>query len=123
MSRSRYHRARIAGATTLDREQWGSIVARAEAIERLRWPSFALEPESAPVPERPRSEYVHLGPGQMVIDARMVLNIEAEFALAEEIQDEVRRVAADDMCESRRARLLRTIDEFRERIARRGEPS
>lgn len=122
MSRTRYNLARAAGACTLDRETWQSTVARAEVIERLRWPNLFDSAAPSPLYTHPRPERVWLKPDEMIIEARLVLNVEAEFALAESIQHEIRELAADDMDAARRQRLLRTIDELRDRIAKRGEP-
>lgn len=126
MSRDRYMRARRAGAGSLNREEWNSTVASAEAIERLKMDGMydAIDRlPDGPYYTRPRPEPVWLAPDEMVVKARTILEVEAEFALAEAIQHEIAVLAKDDMDSARRARLLNTVDELRQRIARRGDPS
>lgn len=72
-----------------------------------------------PMPDQTRARGVYIMPDQLVVDARLILNVEAALADALEVQLELLELAKDDMNEARKARLLRTIDRARETIAKR----
>lgn len=123
----RVNRLRLIGARHVDRDEWAKIVADATARleeRNLRWVSFvAAEVSPAYTPNKPRPVFVR--PDQMVVDVQVLLGVEMALAEAEESLREIEDLARDDIAESRRARLQRTIERVRDTIAKRlaTEPS
>ena len=123
----RVNRLRLIGARHVDRDEWAKIVADATARleeRNSRWISFAAA-EASPtcVPNKPRPMFVR--PDQMVVDVQVLLGVEMALVEAEESLRDIEDLARDDIAESRRARLLRTIEHVRGTIAKRlaTEPS
>jgi len=119
VSIDRYRRARLAGAGPLSRDGWAEIVAAAVAAAEKANPWLCPTFEAVKPEDIPRREYTQLMPGQMVIDARTVLAVEAALAEAELLADELRTAAAEDLDSARRARMLRTIEAAGEAVAKR----
>lgn len=124
-ARDRYHRVKLAGAGTLNRQDWQEIVdaaiAASDAVSPLRYAFRDDPPPMTPPAPRP----VWLEYGQMVVDSRRILEVEAALAEAEELHLEIRQIASEDMNSARRDRLLRTLEAAKAKIARRlnTEPS
>lgn len=118
MSRERAFRAMRHGARRLDHERWQQLVAKAElAVDdehRFRTSSFSA---TEVLPSLMRTRPVTLRPTQFVIEAQDVLDLELALTEASMLAAELEEHASEDLDGARRARLLRTIETARRKIA------
>ena len=86
MTRSaRWARAVRSGAGALNRERWAAAVDRAAQRVSERFGSHAFEPAT---PGEPLGRHVLVGPGDVVVDAQLLLDAERALAEAEQATDE-----------------------------------
>lgn len=122
MRSERWLRVVEAGASSLDGKRWSATVGEAvKAVEdhdRDLYGPGAFDPASAPRVPRLSARPVYLPPGQVVIDAQTILDVERALTEAQQLADELKALASEDVDLARRARLQRTIDQCREAVAR-----
>lgn len=123
MRSERWCRAAMAGGHGGDPgERWTRIVAEAiETEERHHAELVASAFKPARPDLKPEVRHVLLRPGQVVVDAELVLNVEMALVEAQQLADEIKAMASEDAKEvdaARRVRLLHIIEQCRERVAR-----
>lgn len=121
--RDRYFRACQLGAGPLNEAGWAALVEKAgAALEKDRAVIYGDATFKSPSISAARANlerHVMLGPTHLVVDAQTVLDVEFALAHATELQREILEIAADDLEEARRARLIRTINRAKAAVEKR----
>jgi hypothetical protein len=126
VSRERYHRARLAGGGHLRDEDWSKTVDRAIEIADASRPTWQEMAAMSPGFGRKVVEHVALAPGQMVVSAQLVLDVEAALSEANTLHMELRELAEHhDVGVARRERIAAKIEDAIAKIKKRlaSEPS
>ena len=115
--KERWRAMKLAGASRLNESRWRQLVDEAIAgLEKRRASWSFIDP--APASTWRSQRHVAVEEGDAVIPAQMVIDLELALVEAQQLEAEIRELAAEDLSESRRARLLAALERCREAVRR-----
>lgn len=110
-------RAKMAGARSLDREQWAAAVNASAKQVHERYTGLSFEP-AAPWPSEKLGRPEIVKAGDVVLDAQLVLDVELALVEAEQAMEEFAQLVDEEVDAARAARLRRKLDEATTRVRR-----